>query len=243
MEEERANTLAQNTKTKSKPDAMNTFLVVIAILLAVFAIRHPLVWFTHSRHSLERAIKRGNVEAMTRAIAKGSDVNVVYESGSTPLTTACRYGRRDQELLKSHKFELRQRRIREMLQLLIDSGADINAVDRHGRTALFSATHQPFFGYPKPSPAAIQEHTKLVAMLLDKGANPNIEDSSRIMPLGNAINASFQDNNFQVVELLIKAGADVNVRNRIGGRRLLKSAIEGRDKAIAELLRKHGAKE
>jgi ankyrin repeat protein len=77
--------------------------------------------------------------------------------------------------------------------LLLQSGADVNVVDRNGRTLLHDAAQQ---GFPN-----------IVAMLVRVGANPNAEITSYgVTPL-------HLTKNVKCARLLINADADINYRD------------------------------
>ena len=69
--------------------------------------------------SIKDAITKGNIEAVKKHIAAGTDVNA-KERGSTPLHYAG-FGPK------------------ETVELLIDAGADVNAKDGRGKTPLHTA--------------------------------------------------------------------------------------------------------
>jgi len=70
--------------------------------------------------SIKDAITKGNIEAVKKHIAAGTDVNAKGKSGSTPLHYAG-FGPK------------------ETVELLIDAGADVNAKDGRGKTPLHIA--------------------------------------------------------------------------------------------------------
>ncbi|MHC4664879.1 MAG: ankyrin repeat domain-containing protein [Planctomycetota bacterium] len=224
----------QNHKIKLSTRVFGGIAVGISFyFLALTAI--PIVLYYS--HPLENAILRGDIEGIKRAIAHGADVNAITSpSGRTMLTTVCDYGLHNEELLLRTP-DLRQRRIREMSEILIDSGADVDARDHFGYTPLFLATNRPYFRHP-PSETTVKAHKELVAMLIAKGADINTKCGDGDTPLHNAVRTSSR--NFPVVELLIKSGADVNTKNK-KGETPLKLAVRAKKEKISELLRQHGA--
>jgi uncharacterized protein len=68
----------------------------------------PLFW----------ASRNGHVKVVSLLIAKGSQVNIATDQGSTPLSTACGF---------AHE---------EVVKLLIENGADVNTANNNGATPL-----------------------------------------------------------------------------------------------------------
>ncbi len=107
---------------------------------------------------------------------------------------------------------------------LIEEGADVDAGDSTGRTALLEA--------------AWGGHVDVVKYLLDKGASVNAADSSGYTPLMRAA----EEGHAVIVSLLIKKGADVNCRGKVRGSTPLMLAAERGQLKIVEMLIENGAK-
>ena len=75
-----------------------------------------------------------------------------------------------------------------------------------------------------------------IQFLLQRGANPNVEDKRGITPLIIASNLGFADG----IEALIKGGARIDVTNAAGETPLI-SAVHRRDTALVRLLLAKGA--
>ena len=105
----------------------------------------------------------------------------------------------------------------QVLQLLQD-GADINATDVQGRTAVLAATYQ--------------NKVETVKALIQEGANINIQDNH----FDNVILNSGANGNLKIVRLAIKAGADMTITNRFGGTALIPAADRGHVDVVKELL-------
>jgi ankyrin repeat protein len=82
----------------------------------------------------------------------------------------------------------------EATRQLLRAGADINARDRHGQTALMLAAHHG--------------HRKLVEMLIEHGADLNITAKYHLSALMLSVVAGHTD----IVRRLARAGADLGIR-------------------------------
>jgi uncharacterized protein len=106
----------------------------------------------------------------------------------------------------------------ELAQLLIEKGADVNAKDSDGNTALHHV------GTSDP----------LLKGLLRKGANVNAQNNTGIAPIHNV----FGRYNLSIVKQLVAAGANVNARSK----ELLTPLHLSNDPAIVAFLISKGAK-
>ncbi|MGA7492067.1 MAG: ankyrin repeat domain-containing protein [Syntrophobacteraceae bacterium] len=94
---------------------------MLAALMVVFAL-----WATVAvagvKEDFFEAAKRGDLPAVKRFIANGTDVNAKDKNGNVALTTASFNG---------HK---------EIVRVLLAKGADVNAKMNNGKTALMAAS-------------------------------------------------------------------------------------------------------
>ncbi len=125
------------------------------------------------------AIDEGNrLPVLRLLLERGADVNLASRRGRTALMSAAFRG------------------LKETAQLLIQSGATIDARDHHGRTALMNAAEGCFWSYRRAG------YIVLINLLLDLGANPHLQDHSRLTALALA-RRHRRDN---LVEIFEKAG-------------------------------------
>ena len=165
------------------------------------------------------AIAENKLEAVGKMVnpsffglMKGADVNGSQASGWTPL------------MLASYKG------YKEIVELLIAKGADVNARDDNGKTALLEALN--------PMHRELEKNDKEIAkLLIAKGADVNAKNNNGQTPLMFAANTGCKD----IVELLVAKGADLNVRNEFGDTLLMLAAAYGRHRDVAELLLAKGA--
>jgi ankyrin repeat protein len=108
---------------------------------------------------LVRAAKAADHVAMKLLFTKGADPNLATRNGVTPLMAAAGVGTSDADTTGRVKL---QPDIIESIKLCLAAGADINAVDSTGRSALFGAAQQGF--------------DKVVQFLAENGAKVDIKD-------------------------------------------------------------------
>jgi ankyrin repeat protein len=120
----------------------------------------------------------------------------------------------------------------ELVELLLDAGADVRVKDRQGITALLSSIDAPdHFSYREQFGYSFEIST----MLIDHRADVNARTAAGDTPLL----AALRRQHFDIMVSLLGHGADPNVRDRNGVSALRLAA----GSPAAELLRKAGAKE
>ena len=148
----------------------------------------------------------------------------------------------------------------ELVKSALDNGANVNAKDADGWTAL----HQSALYGPKEvvelliakgadinakerdrwaplDQAAYNGHIEIAELLISKGADVNTKNNMEMSPLHHASIKGHKE----IVQLLISRGADVNAKVALGpkqGLTSLDAANETNHHEIADLLRKHGGK-
>ena len=91
--------------------------------------------------SLHRAVLSQSLETVRMLLDAGADVDAKAEHGTTPLMIALPYDRRDvlaREEQRRRSPDWTDPRL-AMIELLLEAGADVNAVDGYERTVLAQA--------------------------------------------------------------------------------------------------------
>jgi ankyrin repeat protein len=154
-------------------------------------------------HTVFDLIRHGDGPGLAKALSDPAVLSVRDEAGNTPLIQAAFY-------LNA-----------ELLTLFLDKGADVNATNNAGVTALMKAVWD-------------LDKTRL---LLEHHANVNAASN-----LGNTalIIACYEFGAASVIEELIAGGADIQRQNQFGGNAVTAAAEVG-DVEVLRILLNHGA--
>ena len=213
-------------------------------------------------------VNSGNIEAVKEFLDQGGNVNLQDEPGMTPLHHAVNsdWKGKNFEMVKllidrganakaiddTHHTPLHLASNKETAELLIDSGADVNAkTHRTGETPLYAAARNAAQGASK----SYDVYLSLTKLLIAKGADPNMKLKSGSMIEDNephrakagetalhAVARSIsQKHASEVCELLLSYGAKVNELNA-KGQAPLDEALANERNETAETLRNHGGK-
>ena len=159
----------------------------------------------NNEHLLAEAAYSNNLTEVERLLELGADINLASnEDDNAPIIAAAQ---------KGHI---------ELVQYLIDEGADVNRRNSIGESALYVA--------------GIAGHKDIVRLLLNNGADPNVMTMTG--PL--LYQLAFQ-NNIELTEILLEQGANVNIK---GGEYPVPISLAIRDgnKEVLKLLLEKGAK-
>jgi hypothetical protein len=159
-----------------------------------------MVAFVSPEHPFVRAAQEDNLEALTNLIA-GMNVNLRDKRSHT---TALEHAVRNSN--------------REMVQLLIAAGANVNLKDESDETALMMLDSDAT--------------SDLVWDLINAGARVSLKDNVGHTALMRAASA----NNLEAVKALIEAGAEVDARNNQGQTALMLAAAEGNVNVVRTLV-------
>jgi ankyrin repeat protein len=168
------------------------------------------------------ASRYGHQEVTELLIEEGADVNAQSEWNSTALMLASSYGHT------------------EVTKLLLEAGADVNAqVNWYSKS--YSYTPK-FFGLSQIKGctalmyASMEGHTEDVKLLIEAGADVNLQDKDGYTALMCASEIRYTES----VGLLLEAGADVNVQDSSGYTALMVASEYGCI-GVAKLLLEAGA--
>ncbi|KAJ6101889.1 NACHT nucleoside triphosphatase [Penicillium sp. IBT 16267x] len=106
----------------------------------------------------------------------------------------------------------------EVVQMLLDRGADINAQSGEYGNALQAASYGG--------------HAEVVQMLLDRGADANLQGGE----YGNALQAASYGGHAEVVQMLLNRGADINAQGGEYGNALQATSYGGHSEVVQMLL-------
>ena len=149
------------------------------------------------------AVEAGNMDGVTEALIVGISPNSLDFSGRPVLALAARKGNV------------------EILEALVNRGAEVDAKDEIGFTALMEAARDGEMG--------------ATTYLLKAGANPRQKGKPSAFSLG-VIHMAALSGKPEMVSLIVEAGADINLRGRDGGTALAWCIKENKEATAAKLL-------
>eukprot|EP00854_Cymbomonas_tetramitiformis_P007276 gene7276-8665_t len=140
-----------------------------------------------------------------------------------------------------------------IVQILLEEGASINALDRWGNTPMKTALDKGFRQCVEvlrsaggkviskdPAgelcDAASSDNLDLMKLLIENGVDPSAADYD----LRSALHLASAEGHVKAVEYLLNVGVDPNITDRWGGRPLL-DALTNNQVAVIQLLQRHKA--
>lgn len=199
--------------------------VMCVVWSVVFLIIGSCTWVMVSRVNEAGAEDVAEFRTAYAALQGGADVNAVNESGDSVLVLAVECGRENvvRELLQRPELTVESKLAaalravecnRELeLSLLIDGGVAVNS-SVHGSTLLCAA--------------AAEGKVRVLNLLLERGAQPDLADSAGTPPLVHGVLSG----NTAVVKSLLAAGANPAAQDANGRSAASFSRSEKMDKAL-----------
>ena len=156
--------------------------------------------------ALMTACREQSYPIVQSLIEAGADLNLVGGlSQHTALHLACEY--------PNH------RKGRDVFDILLQKGADVNLQNGGGRTVLHQASRNG--------------HKEIVEILFKGGADVNIQDNSGETALFEASRRGYKE----IIEVLLQRGADVNLQNESGQTALFVAFKTGNREVVQVLIK------
>jgi ankyrin repeat protein len=130
-----------------------------------------------------------NEQTINFLIEQGADVNTEDENKVTPLMKIISIG-------ETQGLNL------ELIKKIITNGANIDAYDKNGKTALHYAMEQK----------SRYENRKLIKLLIEKGADVNVQDNEGNTPLILAT----KNYDVELIKSLVEGGALLSIKDKKG---------------------------
>jgi ankyrin repeat protein len=191
---------------------------------------------------LMAAARAGHADVVEKMLAAGADPNLVDNKNRNSLFIAVESGHPDiarmlikygadvartphslPDAIPVAHFALCSDRYLEILSILYMAGADLNAVDGNGQTAMHRAVDM--------------SDEKKVNVLLSFGARFDLQDKSGLRPIDIASNQLYRSESVDIIRLLLDRGADTHISPFAGIQSSpLHSAVRYDQKKIVQLL-------
>ncbi|MHC4888996.1 MAG: ankyrin repeat domain-containing protein [Planctomycetota bacterium] len=170
--------------------------VLIALLIVRLILALNTEIYMRYYGTLYHAVHTGNAKVVQRRIDDGFDVNETINGDPIICEVFQLYAYRYRYEPDPTKKNIREKRIVEILKVLIDNGANVDAIDKkRGWSSLFWAL--------------AHFNTEAVKLLVNKSADVTLTDEEGYTPLHYAQLP-------ESVQILVDEGADVNARAKNG---------------------------
>lgn len=200
----------------------------------------------------DAAVIEGNAPVVALFIDMGFDVNHVFTQKSISLTNDTDENDEEESSLLLHDAVMFGQA--HIVQMLLDAGAEVDAADSDGTTALMAAAQYgqseivtilinagadidavDNTGGTPLMYAATYDEPKVIEILLAAGAQVNVMDEEGKTPFLNAVESGHP----QIMRRLLKAGADIDVTDSDGKTALMLAAEYGHPEIIKILVEMH----
>lgn len=199
---------------------------------------------------LATLIQSENIDALEIKFSHGLNINAPFEITEhitePPIILAlCENKKKVIDWLLSKKVELNNKdnpaifiacsnSDAKIVKLLIENGADVNAIHRIGKTAMTNALYDNNYeviplliehGYDLKNDgsslrqAVYNRQYKAIKLFLDYGVNVNFCKPDMVFPYNSTpVHIAAQNNDIKTVKLLVEYGADVTIKDKYGER-------------------------
>ena len=197
------------------------------------------------------SILNDHLDVATFLLDHGADLNAADFWGRTPLWAAVDL--RDMDLDHGIDKGVDRAPAFDFVKLLLDRGANVNARTKEyhpGRRWLYSLGDVSWVDMTGQTPflrAALSGDTKLMRLLLERGADPNIATLAGTTPLMAAAGVNWtvaqtftvsKEALLEAIRICLEHGADVNAVNSMGLSAVMGAANRGSDDIIKYLTEK-----
>src|SRR5215813_4602872 len=197
------------------------------------------------------SVLNGHLDVARYLLDHGADVNAPDFWGRTPLWAAVDL--RNMDLDHGVDKFVDRAPVFDFIKLLLDRGANVNARTKEyhpGRRWLYSLGDVSWVDMTGQTPflrAALSGDTKVIGLLLERGADPNIPTLAGTTPLMAAAGVNWtvaqtytvsKEALLEAILICLQHGADVNAVNSMGLTAVMGAANRGSDDIIQYLVEK-----